>query len=111
MLPSTARPAQMDGSRAGGACLHRPHRAGRAGGSAPGKSAMLERLEQYGFYALLVGAALAAIGYLWLVIAAFRTRARWGVALLLFPPSALVFILSHSRRAAGPFFLFLVSGL
>lgn len=61
-------------------------------------------LEQYGFYILAVGLLLAVIGYIWLVIRAFKVRLLWGVAALV-PPLALVFLLVHRRKLGGPAFV------
>jgi hypothetical protein len=59
-------------------------------------------LEKYAFYVLAAGVLLGAVGYLWLLVTAFRQRAWWGIALLLFPPSAVVFVVRHTRKAAVP---------
>jgi hypothetical protein len=67
--------------------------------------------EQYGFYLLILGAALGAIGFLWLLVAAFKQRLLWGLALLLFPPAAVLFVPLHLRKAVGPLAVFLLAGL
>ena len=59
-------------------------------------------LEEYAIYVFALGAILALVGYVWLVARAFRERALWGWLLILFPPSALVFIGRNFRKAAGP---------
>lgn len=67
-------------------------------------------MEVVGFWMILGGIALAAVAYLWLVVNAFRTRVLWGAALLLFPPSALVFVFMHFRKALVPLILLLSAG-
>jgi hypothetical protein len=67
-------------------------------------------LEKYGFYLLLVAAALALVGYVWLLSIGFKERTRWGVGMLLFPPASLIFLLGRFRRCAGPLLLFLTAG-
>jgi hypothetical protein len=57
--------------------------------------------EQGAFWLLVSGAALAALGFLGLVVAAFRTRVGWGFGVLLFPPSALIFVPRHWSQARG----------
>jgi hypothetical protein len=68
-------------------------------------------MELVGFYLLLAGIALALIGYLWLLISAFRVSWKWGLALLFFPPAAILFILVHFRPAIAPLVLFALAGL
>jgi hypothetical protein len=61
-------------------------------------------LETIGFYVLLVGFFTAIAGWLYLLVSAFRTRLLWGFALLLFPPSSLIFPFVHwsqAKRAVG----------
>jgi hypothetical protein len=54
-----------------------------------------------------VGAGLAAVGWLWLLIAAFTKRFLWGLGVLFFPPLALVFVPLHWRRGLPPFLVVL----
>jgi hypothetical protein len=68
-------------------------------------------LEQYAFYLLLLGVSIGCISWLWLIVAAFKTRWPWGVAVLLFPPSALIFVSVHFRRARGPLLVLVLAGL
>jgi hypothetical protein len=68
-------------------------------------------LEEYAFLVLVLGLVIAAVGFLWLLVAAFKVRKAWGFAVLLFPPLALVFIPYHWRRCVGPLLVFLLSGL
>ena len=49
--------------------------------------------EDYLFYVTLIGLALLVVGWLWMVVVAWRQRAGWGVAVLLFPPAGLLFAL------------------
>jgi hypothetical protein len=64
----------------------------------------------YGVFMLLQGLVLGAAGCIWLLIIAFKERTAWGVALLLFPPAALVFIPRHWRRSWRPLLLLVVGG-
>ena len=58
----------------------------------------------YQLYEILFlgGLALAAIGWLWLVVVGFRTSKTWGWTLLLIPPTALIFIPRHWSRTKAP---------
>ena len=68
-------------------------------------------VEQYGFYLLILGAVLGATGSLWLLVVAFKERLLWGLALLLFPPTAVLFVPLHLRKAAGPLAVLLLAGV
>jgi hypothetical protein len=68
-------------------------------------------LEKYGFYLLVLGVALAAIGWFWLLVRAFKVRILWGLALLLFPPAAFFFGRWHFRRAIGPLLVLVLGGV
>jgi hypothetical protein len=72
------------------------------------KTAMLER---YAFYLLILGSLVACIGWLWLIVAAFKVRWLWGLAVLFFPPSALLFVLRHFSSAKRPLFALVLAGL
>jgi hypothetical protein len=50
----------------------------------------------------LGGLALAAIGWIWLLVLAYRTSMGWGVAVTLIPPAALLFIPQHWSRSKAP---------
>jgi hypothetical protein len=67
-------------------------------------------LETYGFFAIVAGLVLLAIGHTWLVVRAYR-RTSFGRALLLFlfPPAALVFIPRHFSAVRGPTLLLLAA--
>ena len=67
-------------------------------------------VEKYGVIVLGVGAVLGLIGFLWLVVRAFRTHLAWGLACLLVLP-AILFAIVYFRRAAGPLCLLLVAVL
>jgi Leucine Rich repeat len=55
------------------------------------------------FYIAVGGVALAAIGLLWLIVASFRVKWYWGLAVLLFLPIALpIFIIRHLKASAWP---------
>jgi hypothetical protein len=63
----------------------------------------------YAYYTLLVSVGLLAVAWLWLIGIAFFVRRTWGFGLLLFPPSALVFVPAQWKRAAPPVALALVA--
>jgi hypothetical protein len=67
-------------------------------------------LEKYGFFLIVLGAAIGAVGYLWLVIRAFQQRFLWGVAALI-PPLPLLFIAAHWRKSIGPLLVCLLGGI
>jgi hypothetical protein len=61
---------------------------------------------------MVVGLVIVAIGYLWLVVRAFRTGVWWGLAtILLGPLGGLVYFLAHYARAAAPLGVMLLGGL
>jgi hypothetical protein len=68
-------------------------------------------VEEYAFFVLLAGLVVGAIGYIWLVIAAFKASKLWGFGVLLLPPLVLVFVLSHFRKSVAPLVLLLISGV
>ena len=54
------------------------------------------------FYIAAAGLGLAVVGLLWLIVAAFRVRWYWGLAVLLFPPLGLAFgFRLHVRKEAA----------
>jgi Leucine Rich Repeat (LRR) protein len=67
--------------------------------------------EQYGFYFLIGGVVLLIVAWLWLVGRGFGIHWGWGLGMLLFPPSALVFLFRHFARARAPFFLILLAAV
>jgi hypothetical protein len=68
-------------------------------------------LEIYATFVIALGALLGVIGFIWLLVRAFRQRWLWGIALLVFPPAALLFIWRHFRMAAAPVCLLLLAGV
>ena len=63
------------------------------------------------FYVLAAGYGLAAVGLLWLIVAAFRVRWSWGLSVLVFLPVALpIFVIRHRRPSGWPM-LTLLAGL
>jgi hypothetical protein len=68
-------------------------------------------LERYGFYLLIIGFLVGCIGWLWLVVVAFKVRWPWGLAVLFFPPSALIFVPVHYSRARRPLLVLVLAGL
>lgn len=59
-------------------------------------------VEQYGVHLMTAGFALMAIGWLWLVVWAFRDKVGWGAAILLFPPLALVYVVMRGGAVWAP---------
>ena len=53
----------------------------------------------------LVGIMVAIVGWIMIVIAAFRVSAGWGVGSLLIPLIALIFVITHWQDARRPFFI------
>lgn len=68
-------------------------------------------LEQYGFFMLVTAGLLALIGWVWLIVRAFRQRLLWGLAVLFFPPAILLFLVPYHRKAVGPLVLLLLAFL
>jgi hypothetical protein len=68
-------------------------------------------LERYGFYLLILGFLAGCIGWFWLVVAAFKVRWPWGVAVLVFPPGALIFVPRHYPSAKRPLLVLVLAGL
>jgi hypothetical protein len=68
-------------------------------------------LERYAFYVIALGALLGVVGFVWLVVRAFRQRVLWGLALVLFPPAGLLFVWRHYRAAVGPVRLLLLAAV
>lgn len=65
--------------------------------------------ESYAIYVLAAGSLCLLLGYLWLWLRAARLGVAWAVALV-FPPSALVLMLSRFRQVRGPALLMVGSG-
>jgi hypothetical protein len=53
-------------------------------------------------YVFLFGLVVAILGAIGLIVAAFREGIFWGMAVLVFPPLALIFGARHPRRAVVP---------
>lgn len=79
--------------------------------TAPARS--LARAEEFLFreqtlvLIVALGLILLLAGFIGLVLAAFRERTAWGVAVLVFPPLGLLFPLGHWRTGRGPLGLML----
>ena len=52
-----------------------------------------------------IGAVLAFVGGLGVLLAAFRTGMLWGIALLLISPLSLIYLVLYWQEAKRPFFL------
>jgi hypothetical protein len=59
-------------------------------------------MEQILPFVFLAGLGLLGLGFLVLLVVAFRVRWWWGLLLLVFPPAALVFVLRHARPSVVP---------
>ncbi len=68
-------------------------------------------LEQYALYVIAFGALLGVLGFLWLVVRAFRHGVLWGLALVLLPPMGLLFIWRHFRKVVAPAAVLLLAGV
>lgn len=65
--------------------------------------------EQTGAILLILGVAFFVLGYLWLIVRAFRTRIVWGLAATFLPPlGGIVFALTHLRKAWPPLLMVLI---
>ncbi len=51
---------------------------------------------------LIAGGILTALGWVWLVVRAFRTAILWGLGVLVMPPLAVMFLVRRPERAAAP---------
>ncbi|MGE3803478.1 MAG: hypothetical protein AB7K24_02265 [Gemmataceae bacterium] len=73
---------------------------------------MFEQFEQYGIFALVLGALLLVIGAIGLLIASFRERLSWGFAVMLLPGvGAVAFVFAHFRKSVRPLLVMLAGGL
>ena len=61
-----------------------------------------EWMETRAFYLQIGGVAVAALGWLWLIVLAFRQRRAWGWGSLLVPPVGLAFAGRHPRKGSAP---------
>lgn len=59
-------------------------------------------IEQYGLYFGLAGVVLLTIGWLWMVVRAFRHRLGWRLFVLLRPPAAPFYGLRRLPFVRGP---------
>jgi Leucine-rich repeat (LRR) protein len=60
-------------------------------------------MEAYALPLLFGGLAVAAVGWIWLIVRAFRQRPAWGLASLLLPPvGGLAFAARHPRQGLPP---------
>jgi hypothetical protein len=67
-------------------------------------------MEAYYPYMFLVGLGLAVLGFLGLVVLAFRQRIAWGVGVVVCPPLSVVFGLRYLSRCLVPL-VFLILGI
>jgi Leucine Rich repeat len=68
-------------------------------------------LERYAFFVLVAAAAMAVIGFLWLVVRAFRQRVLWGLGVLFIPPLGFLFLYRHFNKAAAPTILMVLAAI
>jgi hypothetical protein len=62
-------------------------------------------------YILAVAVVTAAVGWVWLLVAAFSAGWGWGIGTVLFPPVGLLFIPLRWSYSNGPASLLLLAGL
>ena len=67
-------------------------------------------LERYALYVIALGAVLGVVGYIWLVVRAFREKVLWGLGLIFFPPAGLIFGYRYFRKAWAPVCVLLLAG-
>ena len=60
---------------------------------------------------LIVGAVIALVGGVWILIKAFRESIIWGIGSLLFWPVQIVFVLMHWDDTKKPFFISVAGGV
>jgi hypothetical protein len=68
-------------------------------------------LEKYALPVIALGAVLGVVGFLWLVVRAFREKVLWGLALVVFPPAGLIFIWRHFGKSAAPLAVLVLAGV
>jgi hypothetical protein len=56
-------------------------------------------------YTFLIGLALAAVGWVALLVTAYRVRVWWGLGVTAFPPAAVGFVAKHAKKSAVPLLL------
>jgi hypothetical protein len=66
--------------------------------------------EELLFGLMAAGAILALIGFVWLIIRAWKVHWAWGLGSLVLMPVAIVFVLLHLRRSVAPVLLMLLGG-
>jgi Leucine Rich repeat len=59
-------------------------------------------LEKYAIYVIVLGVLITVVGFIWLVVRAFKYRPLWGWAVLLCPPTGAIFIWRHFSLVRGP---------
>ena len=66
-------------------------------------------MEMLGAVLIIIGGIIALVYTIILIIKAFQTSIWWGLAYLLIPFAALVFIIVHWQVAKKPFLMSLIS--
>lgn len=59
-------------------------------------------------FIMFIGAALASLGLLMLILAAFTTSAAWGIASIIVPPAVIAFAITHFRKGRNGLALLMV---
>ena len=59
-------------------------------------------MENYALYITLAGLAAMIVGWVWMIVRAFRHRLGWGLAILVLPPLAVLFGFRHWRKGLVP---------
>ena len=52
-----------------------------------------------------IGMGISTIGFIWLLIVAFKTRILWGIGCLLIFPLKIIFLFLYWNESKNPFFL------
>ena len=56
---------------------------------------------------VLIGLIVSLVGFIWVVVVAFKTSVLWGIGSLIIPFVALIFAIMHWNIAKKPFFIWL----
>jgi hypothetical protein len=59
-------------------------------------------MENYALPITVAGLTVMTVGWVWMIVRAFRHRLGWGLAVLVLPPLALVFGFRHWRKGLAP---------
>jgi hypothetical protein len=68
-------------------------------------------MQMVGLALSLVGAIVAAVGSIWLLVVAFQHHWGWGLACLCIPFAALVFVIKYWSEGGKPFLIALAGNV